>query len=87
MNNGHDSLNPLNLDAAADGNGEHDSVITNGHNDDSFSDTASVLTEVDPADIPRYFSQRDGRLFHSHGECFPRPSVVAGYMRLADKVH
>ncbi|TCD65162.1 hypothetical protein EIP91_003018 [Steccherinum ochraceum] len=38
-----------------------------GGDDDEWSDTSSEITELDPAEFPRYFVERNGRLFHSHG--------------------
>lgn len=46
--------------------------------DDDRSDTDSDITEVDAADIPLYFTERDGRLFHSHGSSpYPLPVDAA----------
>ncbi|KAI0049027.1 S-adenosyl-L-methionine-dependent methyltransferase [Auriscalpium vulgare] len=42
--------------------------------DDASSDTSSNLTEVRPYEFPSYFSQVNGRLFHSHGTSrYPMP--------------
>lgn len=45
--------------------------------DDGASDTSSSLTEIRPYEFPSYFSQHDGRLFHSHGMS-PYPLPVDG---------
>ncbi|KZT68563.1 S-adenosyl-L-methionine-dependent methyltransferase [Daedalea quercina L-15889] len=38
------------------------------------SDTSSELVEIQSYEIPRYFDERDGRLFHSHGHSpYPLP--------------
>ncbi|KAH7882073.1 S-adenosyl-L-methionine-dependent methyltransferase [Phlebopus sp. FC_14] len=52
----------------------HSSV---GDRDDNFSDASSTLTEVDAEEIPRYFREHAGRLFHSHGD-LPYPLPVDG---------
>ena len=45
---------------------------------DTRSDTDSDITEVDSADIPHYFVEADGRLFHSHGNSpYPLPVDAA----------
>ncbi|KAI0369527.1 S-adenosyl-L-methionine-dependent methyltransferase [Pilatotrama ljubarskyi] len=42
--------------------------------DDSSSDTSDDIVEVAPDEIPEYFQERGGRLFHSHGGCpYPLP--------------
>ncbi|THH33357.1 hypothetical protein EUX98_g799 [Antrodiella citrinella] len=38
-----------------------------GADEDDWSDTSSDITELDPAEFPQYFQERNGRLFHSHG--------------------
>ena len=38
-----------------------------GSDDDGGSDTSSDITELDDREIPHYFQERNGRLFHSHG--------------------
>ncbi|KAI0744450.1 S-adenosyl-L-methionine-dependent methyltransferase [Earliella scabrosa] len=52
------------------------------HNDDRHSsdddktesDTSDDVVEVPPEEIPGYFQERGGRLFHSHGGCpYPLP--------------
>ncbi|KZV63427.1 S-adenosyl-L-methionine-dependent methyltransferase [Peniophora sp. CONT] len=35
--------------------------------EDGASDASSDVTELDNEDFPRYFDERNGRLFHSHG--------------------
>lgn len=35
--------------------------------DDDHSDTSSEITEIDSAEFPQFFQERNGRLFHSHG--------------------
>lgn len=41
---------------------------------DSYSDTSDDLVEVSAPDFPRYFQERGGRLFHSHGSSpYPLP--------------
>ena len=41
---------------------------------DSYSDTSDDLVEVSAPDFPRYFQERGGRLFHSHGNApYPLP--------------
>ena len=42
------------------------------------SDTSSDVTEVDQDEIPTYFQERNGRLFHHHGTS-PYPLPVDGY--------
>ena len=38
------------------------------------SDASSEITELDPTDFAGYFRERDGRLFHSHGNSpYPLP--------------
>ncbi|EPT00044.1 hypothetical protein FOMPIDRAFT_1050128 [Fomitopsis schrenkii] len=38
------------------------------------SDTSAELIELQPDDFPRYFNERNGRLFHSHGRSpYPLP--------------
>lgn len=52
----------------------HGSVLDD---DDSLSDTSSILTEIGSQDFPRYFFEHDNRLFPSyrlfpsHGEPYP----------------
>ena len=42
------------------------------------SDTSSELIELQPDDFPRYFAERNGRLFHSHGlSPYPLPVDAA----------
>lgn len=42
--------------------------------DDSSSDTSEGVVELAPDEIPEYFQERGGRLFHSHGRCpYPLP--------------
>ena len=42
------------------------------------SDTSSEVTELDQEDFPGYFSERNGRLFHSHGTSpYPLPVDAA----------
>ncbi|KAG0706234.1 S-adenosyl-L-methionine-dependent methyltransferase [Suillus ampliporus] len=44
------------------------------HDDDDASDASSDVTELDANDFPVHFSERDGRLFHSHGSLpYPLP--------------
>ncbi|KAK7684457.1 hypothetical protein QCA50_012404 [Cerrena zonata] len=51
--------------------------------DDDRSDTDSDITEVDAAEIPFYFTERDGRLFHSHGSSpYPLPVDAAEQNRI-----
>lgn len=46
--------------------------------DDDRSDTDSEITEVGEEEIPLYFTERDGRLFHSHGSSpYPLPVDTA----------
>ncbi|TCD61220.1 hypothetical protein EIP91_008771 [Steccherinum ochraceum] len=45
-----------------------------GSDDNQWSDTSSEITEFDPTGFPRYFVERNGRLFHSHtGSPYPFP--------------
>jgi hypothetical protein len=38
------------------------------------SDTSSDITELDQAEFPSYFQERNGHLFHSHGSSpYPLP--------------
>ena len=49
-----------------------------GSDEDERSDTSSDITELDPAEFPQYFQERNGRLFHSHGELpYPLPVDAA----------
>lgn len=44
------------------------------------SDTSSELIELQPDEFPRYFDERNGRLFHSHGRSdspYPLPVDAA----------
>ncbi|PCH43259.1 S-adenosyl-L-methionine-dependent methyltransferase [Wolfiporia cocos MD-104 SS10] len=51
--------------------------------DDGRSDTSSELTEIDQDEFPRYFDERGGRLFHSHGRSpYPLPVDAAEQHRL-----
>lgn len=43
---------------------------------DSASNVSSCITQVDPDEFERYFSERDNRLFHSHGSSEPYPLPV-----------
>lgn len=41
-------------------------------------DISPLLTELGPDDFPSYFIERDGRLFHSHGNSpYPLPADTA----------
>lgn len=60
MNNNSDSDN---LDSDDDASLQSD-----------YSDTSSDVTQLDGTDFPTYFRERDGRLFHSHGNApYPLP--------------
>ncbi|KZT01838.1 S-adenosyl-L-methionine-dependent methyltransferase [Laetiporus sulphureus 93-53] len=58
----------------------HDDDHPNGQvpEDDSRSDASSDLEELYPHEFPRYFVERDGRLFHSHVSS-PYPLPVDAY--------
>ncbi|KAJ8584731.1 S-adenosyl-L-methionine-dependent methyltransferase [Rhizopogon salebrosus TDB-379] len=44
------------------------------HDEDEASDASSDVTELEANDFPDHFSERDGRLFHSHGSSpYPLP--------------
>lgn len=61
-------INGLNHQPVGRDDSDSDSDIVNGHESDGdFSDTSSVMTEVGDEEIPGYFEERAGRLFHSHG--------------------
>ena len=54
----------------------HDGDDNNDADDgsDTASDTSDDVVEVPPDEIPDYFEERGGRLFHSHGGCpYPLP--------------
>ncbi|KAH9929392.1 S-adenosyl-L-methionine-dependent methyltransferase [Fomitopsis serialis] len=47
---------------------------TASSDEEIHSDTSSELTELHPDEFPRYFDERNGRLFHSHGHSpYPLP--------------
>lgn len=46
--------------------------------EDDASDASSDVTELEAIDFPDHFSERDGRLFHSHGS-LPYPLPVDGH--------
>ncbi|OBZ74636.1 Cytochrome b-c1 complex subunit 2, mitochondrial [Grifola frondosa] len=55
--------------------------------DDARSTVSSDVVEVDSNEIPSYFVERDGRLFHSHGRCpYPLP-VDADEQRRQNGLH
>ncbi|KAL7278779.1 hypothetical protein ACG7TL_007788 [Trametes sanguinea] len=54
---------------------DHDPYYYDSDDDGTASDTSEEgLVEVPQDDIPGYFQERDGRLFHSHGSSpYPLP--------------
>ncbi|KDQ56028.1 hypothetical protein JAAARDRAFT_180238 [Jaapia argillacea MUCL 33604] len=44
--------------------------------DDGDSDASSTLSTIADEDFPAFFMERDGRLFHSHGQRLPYPLPV-----------
>lgn len=46
--------------------------------EDHLSDTSSILTEIGSQEFPRFFVERDDRLFPSHGDP-PYPFPVDGH--------
>lgn len=58
--------------------GNPNSMLGGDDDDDDRSDTDSDITELDAAEIPLYFTERGGRLFHSHGNLpYPLPVDTA----------
>lgn len=45
--------------------------------EDGLSDASSVLTQLENDEFPRHFTEREGRLFHAHGNS-PYPMPVDG---------
>ncbi|KAH7911257.1 S-adenosyl-L-methionine-dependent methyltransferase, partial [Hygrophoropsis aurantiaca] len=53
---------------------------------DGSSDTSSILTEIGPDEFADYFDEREGRLFHSHGDLpYPLPVDAPEQERLNDQ--
>jgi SAM-dependent methyltransferase len=57
------------------------------HDEDDASDASSDVTELEEYDFPDHFFERDGRLFHSHGNLpYPLPADGPEQARL-NSVH
>ena len=57
-------------------NGTHDEGSDHDHDqdsDDEAPDATSTLVELSPDEFPSYFSERNGRLFHSGTSPYPLP--------------
>ncbi|KAI0076867.1 S-adenosyl-L-methionine-dependent methyltransferase [Panus rudis PR-1116 ss-1] len=82
-------MNPDNRDHEVNENGSlgvsRASDVDEGEDND-WSDTSSDITEIDLDEIPTYFSERDGRLFHAHGSSpyplYPLPVDAAEQNRI-----
>ncbi len=87
---------PFNTDALSDmdGHDAHSDHYQSDDDDDANSDTSDGVVELSADEIPGYFQERDGRLFHSHGRSpYPLPvdadehevscaQVLGGHMEL-----
>ena len=51
-------------------------ILNGAEYDDGDSSDSESITTVPDEEFPRLFQERDGRLFHSHGDSLPYPLPV-----------
>jgi hypothetical protein len=77
LSNRHNMQDNNDNSAAVSGTPASGNTRGSDDDDDGSSDTSSILTELGADEFLPHFRERDGRLFHSHGD-LPYPLPVDG---------